>query len=92
MNRCREILARHTWNIEVSCLLLLVMVVDSASTLSCRGDSLSLVSVSDFVGVLYSVLVCKDMNLHNCVTRVLETISVFVSDIQMGSRMHPCMT
>lgn len=90
MNRCREILARHTWNIEVSCLL--VMVVDSASTLSCRGDSLSLVSVSDFVGVLYSVLVCKDMNLHNCVTRVLETISVFVSDIQMGSRMHPCMT
>ena len=42
MNRCREILARHTWNIEVSCLL--VMVVDSASTVSCRGDSLSLVS------------------------------------------------
>lgn len=57
-----------------------------------RGDSLSLVSVNDFVVVLYSVLVCKDMYLHNCVTGVLETISEFVSHIQMGSRMHPCMT
>ena len=81
MNRCRQILERHTWNIEVSCLLMIV--VDDTKLLIIAMKTLQAPHLDEPYAIHIGNLQCSVM-IHKIYIKFIYKRSTF------NKYMHAC--